>query len=201
MPDRRLLFPVIAAVVLIGICYWRVTTNKPQDYADQVAAAVMMRPAPGFEALDSDKHLTRLGTFLGRHTIILLFFDGDAGIDIDPKTAGADKDPNLMRLRERFSELQAQNVKVVAVSPCSPYRHRTAMDRVGKFPFPLLSDIDPVSPEGTLRIHRLWGRLDPATGKPRTGVFLIDRKGQVQSNIDAPKPMLSVDAAIDSALK
>lgn len=190
MAAPRVFIPITAGIVLAGVCAWRVATNRPQEYADQVAVAVMTRAAPGFELLDSDNHLIRLGTYLGRHQIIVIFFDGDAG---------ADKDPELLRLRERYTELQSHNVKVIAVSSAIPQQNRAAMDRIGTFPFPLVSDIDPISPDGSLRVHREWGRIGE-TGKPRTGVFLIDRKGQIRSAPDGPQPLKNVDEAVDVAL-
>jgi peroxiredoxin len=201
MADRRILVPIIAAIVLTIVCVWRLATNKPQDYADQVAAAIVMRPAPPIEGRDSDNHLVRLATFLGRHKIIVLFFNGEAGVDGNPATAGGDNDPELMRLRDRYPELQSHNVKVVAVSTALPQHNRAAMDRVGKFPFPLVTDIDPLDPANALRIHRQWGRIDPRTEKPRTGVFLVDRRGQVTFTVDGPRPMENVDAAVDAAIK
>lgn len=191
MLDRRFLVVLVAAFVITGLCTWRSLSNRDQDYADQVAAAVIMRPAPAFDALDSGNHLVRLGSFLGRHQIIVIFFDGEAG---------ADRDPELMRLRERFPELQQHSVKVIGVSSAIPQQNRAAAERVGEFPFPLVSDFDPLSPEGLLRIHRHWGRLDPESGKPRTGVFLIDRRGQLAFTVDGPRPSASVDAAVDAAL-
>src|SRR6187399_779551 len=107
MQDRRVLIPIVAGIVIVAVSTWRVMTNKPQDYAAQVAAAVIMRPVSSFqgdfEALDCDNRLVRLGGFLGRHRVIVLFFDGEAG---------ADKDTQLLRLRERFDELKAHDVKV-----------------------------------------------------------------------------------------
>jgi hypothetical protein len=37
--------------------------------------------------------------------------------------------------------------------------------------------------------------------KPQTGVFLIDRKGQIPFTPNGPKPFENVDAAVDAALK
>jgi len=191
MPDRRALIPIVAGIVLIALCLWRVATNRPQDYADQVAAAVMSRPAPVFEALDANNTLVRLATYLGRHRIIILFFDGEKG---------ADRDPELLRLRERFPELQSHNVKVIAVTSAIPQLNRAAMDRIGTFPFPLVSDFDPLSPTGLLRIHKQWSRVTES-GKLRHGVFLIDRKGQVTFTPDGPRPLASVDEAVDAAVR
>jgi peroxiredoxin len=180
---------VLIAVVAIV----RLERNQPHDYASQVAAAAVMRPAPNFEALDSDNHLVRLSAWLGRHRIIVIFFDGDRG---------ADNDPDLLRLRDRFSELKTHDVKVVGVTTTIPQANRAAMERAGgTFPFPLVSDVDPQSPEGTLRIHRHWGRLDSVTNKPLPGVFLVDRKGQVAYVGPIPKPFDNADQVIDTVLK
>ena len=198
MQDRRVLILIVAGIVIAVVSTWRVMTNKSQDYAAQVAAAVVMRPVSSFrgdfEALDSDNRLVRLGGFLGRHRVIVLFFDGEVG---------ADKDTELLRLRERFDELKAHDVKVIAVSAALPQENRAAMtaERAGPFPFPLVSDFDPTSPDGALRIHRRWGRIDPKTGKPLTGSFAIDRKGQVLFAGDSPKPMENVDRAVESAIR
>ena len=199
MQDRRVLIPIVAGLVIAVVSTWRVMTNKPQDYAAQVAAAaVIMRPVSAFkgdfEALDCDNRLVRLGGFLGRHRVIVLFFDGEAG---------ADKDPELLRLRERFAELKAHDVKVIAVSTALPQENRAAMtaDRAGPFPFPLVSDFDPTSADGALRIHRRWGRIDPKTGKLLPGAFAIDRKGQVLFVGDSPKPMENIDRAVESAIR
>ena len=195
MIDRRLLV-VLAAGVLIGlVSVARVMRDLPQDYESQVAAATVMRPAPGFEALDSENHLVRLGAWLGRHRIIVVFFDGEKG---------ADNDPDLLRLRDQFAHLQSLDVKVVGVTAVIPQVNRAAMERAGGvFPFPLVSDVDPVSPEGTLRIHRHWGRLEVRqdVDKPLTGAFLIDRAGRVAYVGPIPKPYDNVDQIIDSLSK
>ncbi len=190
MNDRRFV-AVLAVGMLIAIAsVVRVLNNQSQNYDAQVAAAIVMRPAPGFEALDSESHLVRLGAWLGRHRIIVVFFDGERG---------ADNDADLLRLRDRFAELQAQDIKIVGVTVSIPQVNRAAMERAGgSFPFPLVSDVDPQSPEGTLRIHRHWGRLDSVTEKPLSGVFFIDRKGQVAHVGPIPKPYDNVEQIISS---
>ena len=192
MTDRRAFVPIVAGIVIATLCAWRIATNRPQTYEDQVSVAVMLRPAPGFEARDVDNHLVRLAAFLGRHKIIVLFFDGEAG---------ADKDPDLLRLRDRYGELHALDVKVIAISAALPQQNRLATRDLGKFPFPLVSDVDPLNPAEVWRIHRTWGRLDSKTGKPQTGVFYVDRTGLVLFTPEGPKPMADVDEAIDAAKK
>jgi peroxiredoxin len=189
MKDRRLIFVLALGVLIATVTIARIVTNQPQTYEEQVAAAVMMRPAPGFEALDSEGHLVRLSAWLGRHRIILVFFDGERG---------ADQDADLLKLRDRFAELKDTDVKIVGVTLSIPQINRAAMDRAGgTFPFPLVSDIDFQSPEGTMRIHRHWGRLDAIGEQPLKGVFLIDRKGQVAYVGPIPKPYDNVDQVIE----
>jgi len=189
MKDRRLIFVLALGVLIATVTIARIVTNQPQTYEEQVAAAVMMRPAPGFEALDSELRLVRLSAWLGRHRIILVFFDGERG---------ADQDADLLKLRDRFAELKETDVKIVGVTLSIPQVNRAAMDRAGgPFPFPLVSDIDFQSPEGTMRIHRHWGRLDSIGEQPLKGVFLIDRKGQVAYVGPIPKPYDNVDQVIE----
>jgi len=211
-PGRRNLIwlPTVAAMILIALCAWRIQTNRTQDYASQVAAAVMMRPAPPFEALDSDNHLVRLNSFLGRHTILLTFIGNPQATpaptadasrpQVDPEAlAESEGMKGLLQLRDRFEQLNAKGIKVIAITSAVPKQTRNLIDRVGKFPFPIVSDFDPLAAEGTLRIHRQWGRLvEPDTLLP--GIFLIDRKGQVRSTPSGPQPIESNDA-IEQALR
>ena len=199
MNYRRVLILIAAGVFIAVLCAWRVVTNKPQDYAAQVkleASKVVTRSAADldFEGLDSDNRMVRLAAFLGRHRVIVLFFDGELG---------ADKDAELLRLRERFVELKAHDVKVIAVSTALPQQNRAAMlpERAGGFPFPLVSDFNPVSPEEAQKIHRRWGRWDDSTGKAKPGVFVIDRKLQIEFLGGAPKPVASVDLAVESLVR
>lgn len=199
MNDRRVLIPLVTGLFIAALCTWRVMTNQPQDYAAQVkleAAKVVTRSAADldFEGLDSDNRMVRLAAFLGRHRILVLFFDGELG---------ADKDAELLRLRERFIELKAHDVKVIAVSTALPQQNRAAMlpERAGEFPFPLVSDFNPVSPEEAQKIHRRWGRWDDSTGKAKPGVFVIDRKLQIEFMGGAPRPVANVDLAVERLVR
>jgi len=190
MGDRRLLIPVVAGLILAGVSVWRLQNNRTQSFDEQVAAARTLRPAPLFERLDSDNHLVRLGTFVGRHPILLIFFDGESG---------ADRDPDLLTLRRRFDDLNARGVKVLAISAAIPQVNRAAIERTGAFPFPLLSDFDPRDPAGTLLVHALYGRLNSA-GQPEPGVFLIDRKGQIEFRVAQPLPQPDLNTALQKLL-
>ena len=187
--DLRLLAVLVTGALIAIVCVARTSLNHPQNFESQVSAASVMRPAPGFEALDANNHLVRLGTWLGRHRIIVVFFDG---------TVGADRDRDLLRLRDHYAELQALDVKVVGVTDALPQDNRAAMERAGgAFPFPLISDFDPQTAEGQFRIHRHWGRLDTVSGKPLSGCYFIDRKGDVAFVGPIPKPYENTQQILD----
>ena len=103
------------------------------------------------------------------------------------------QDPSLLRLKELSAELKSMDVKVVGVTTVIPQVNRAAIERAGGFPFPLVSDIDPQSAEGLLRIHRHWGRFDPTREKPLEGIFLVNRSGQVPYVGQVPQPAENVE--------
>lgn len=175
MPFRpRLLILPLAAAVIAGLVAFKLT-RPPQSF--RAGDAVMWRPAPSFKGLDSDNRLLKFERYLGRHEILLIFFDGDAG---------ADHDPLLLRIREKFDGLKRRGAIVVGVSAALPQQNRAAFKRSGVFPFPLLSD-----PE--FKIHQMWGRFDETTEQPLTGAFLIDRAGRVAWSEKFPRPEDSLD--------
>ena len=170
----RVLVLPIAAIIIIGLVVWK-SRQPPQ--APSTAVLVERRPAPKFTGLDSHNQLVKIERYLGRHEILLIFFDGEAG---------ADHDPVLMRVRQRFDELKRRGVKVVGVSAAIPQFNRQAAERAGPFPFPLLSD-----PE--FYMHHMWGRYDEDQLRTQTGVFWIDRAGQVAWSGNSPLPEANLD--------
>lgn len=175
----RVLVLPIAAAIIVGLVAFKL--SQPRQ-ARSTAVVDERRSADPlkFMALDSNNQLVKFERYLGRHEILLIFFDGDAG---------ADRDPVLLRMREQFPELKRRGVQVVAVSAAIPQFNRQAMERVGKFPFPLLSD-----PE--FFIHQLWGRYDEERLQTRTGVFWIDRAGQVAWSGKFPRPEMDLDRVL-----
>ncbi|MDZ4685459.1 MAG: redoxin domain-containing protein [Planctomycetaceae bacterium] len=179
--DRRWGVVVAAGMLIAGVCAWRLATNVPQDYAAQLAEAKLPRPAAAFEGLDAHNQMFRLDRYLHRHRILLVFFSAEL-------TAAGD--PHLTAVRERFDALSRHDVKVVGVSTALPQENRAAMEPLGEFPFPLISDVN-------LGIHRVWGRLDGVTERPIPGVFLIDRKGTVSSLGQSPQPVDDLAALLE----
>ena len=175
MPFRpRILVLPIAAAIIGGLVAFKLT-RPPQS--QQGLSQYEVRSAPSFVALDLDNKLFKLDRYIGRHEILLVFFDGELG---------ADHDPLLQQVRDHFADLKRRGIQVVAVSAAIPQLNRQAVQRSGKFPFPLLSD-----PEDL--IHRLWGLYAEEELRSQTGVFMIDRAGRVAWSGRSPRPELSLD--------
>ena len=141
-----------------------------------------------FALYDSNNRLVRFQRYIGRHKIIVVFYDGQAG---------ADKDETLLRLGREYDQIQATDTIVLGISTAIPQENRQARqrqyERVEKqyqpFPFPLLSDVprDPQTPP--FAVHQRWGRFDETAGKALPGVFLVDRSGRVAWSRNAPLPL------------
>ncbi len=170
--DRRLFLVFVIGAGLVGLCGWRLSTNRPQSLAEQMQRARVERPAENFEGVDIHNEMFRLERYLGRHRVLVVFFSRE-------ETAA--KDAGLLAVRDAFPALTKNDVKVVGVSTALPQENRRAIEIAGDFPFPLISDPDE-------SIHRRWSRIDPQTQQPRTGVFLIDRKGTVATLSGIPQP-------------
>ena len=178
--DRRIWGVLAAGVAIAAICGWRVTVNKSQSYSEQLAAARIERPAPGFEALDAHNQMFRLQRYLGRHRVLVVFFSAEESAAVD---AG------LAAVMQAYPQLHDRDIQVVGVSTALPQENRAALAHWDKIPFPLVTDID-------LSIHGRWGRLERETGEPLSGVFLIDRKGTVLCYGATPLPAEDVPALI-----
>ena len=180
---RRVLILPLAAVVIAGLCAWKLSRLDDEERRHRTAVRPpAMRSAPAFELYDDHKpsQIVRLKSYLGRHRILVVFFDGQAG---------ADRSPVLLRLKREFESLKRADVKVFAVSDALPQQNRPAGERVGGFPFPLLTDL-------TGRVHEDWGLAGTKTGELRQGVFLIDRAGNVAWEKNAPQPSADADALL-----
>lgn len=174
---RGILVLLSAAAAIAMLCAYKLTrTYEP------TAGPLSMRRAPVFELLDSrdPSQTVRLKSFVGRHSIVLLFFDGEAG---------ADGDANLLALRSMYATLKTDGIVAFGISTALPQDNRKSFERGGKFPFPLLSDPD-------FRVHRLWGRFDEQRRVPLQGLFLIDRKGDVAWKAGFPQPSGDVEQVL-----
>ena len=180
--DRRLWLLAAAAVVIVVLCAIRATrTYAPQLNA---TAAPLTGPAPAFELYDqnSPSHLVRLSSYLGRQRAFVVFYDG---------LPGAHRSHALDVLRTEWPKLRKADIYVMAISKALPQENRKNMSQHGKYPFPLLSDVD-------LSVHRAWGRYDEERRQPLEGVFLVDRKGQVAWSREngGPEPLSNLEATV-----
>ena len=170
----RILVLPFSAVIIVGLVAYKLSQLPPSKDENNPEERRAARP---FLALDSQNRLLKFERYLGRQEVLLIFFDGEAG---------ADRDPLLFRARQHFKQLQQRRIVVIAISTALPQHNRQAAARGGAFPFPLLSD-----PE--LLIHKDWGRYDEDQQRPLTGVFRIDRAGQVAWSGKSPRPEERLD--------
>ena len=186
MRPRILVLPA-AALVIAALCAWRVR-HPDQSLLAGGARPELKRPAIPLDFSLHTQHsppqIVRLKPYLGRHSILVIFYDGQAG---------ADRSPVLRRLHRDRDRLKSAGVKVMAISDALPPANRAALDRLGGLPFPLLSDV-------TMQVHEQWGRLDADTGRPLAGVFVIDRAGNITWPGRHPEPAADPEAAIDELL-
>src|SRR5690606_2707109 len=137
--------------------------------------------APRFMLPDQHRKIVKLERLLGRHRVVLVFFDAELGVDQDPRTKS---------LIENFSAIHRMGVEIIAVSTSTPFANAEAKQRLGaEVPFPVLTDIDMNNPAPT-PAHHNYGRIDAETGMPLTGIFLIERDGSLPVGPDGvPLPV------------
>ena len=165
---RRIwLIPPAAAVVIAGLVAYRsMRPPAPAPTADVVARAV--RPAPLFRLNDERMRPVRLEAYVGRHKLLVVFFDGERS---------PDPSPLLLELRDGLEKITAAGAKVFAISGSVPARHRELIEREGPFHFPMLSDI---LESGVYGVHRQWGAFDERADRPIEAVFIVDGAGIVR---------------------
>lgn len=170
-PRRRFRAAIVlslAALVIVALCAWKLT-RPPRAPSTRQDISGPRLPAPVFVLRDqqSQRRRVRLATFLGRHRILVAFFDAGPDLQLDPL---------LRRLKERSTELDRAGIKVFAISAAAPDPYDNLLRREGPFPFPVLRD-----PNGF--VCAKWGRLDPQSEtthlKTLPGLFVIDRAGNV----------------------
>ena len=120
MRKRVLILPISAAVI-IAMCAYRISTNDP-NAPKPIAPTANYRPAPEFELYDQHEpsETVRLEGYLGRHTIVIVFFDAKIG---------ADRDPILARLRQDFDKIKSSGTKVFAISTALPQDNRKVIQQ------------------------------------------------------------------------
>lgn len=185
---------LIAGALIAGACWYKLSqTHEPP----RGRVIEQFCPASRFKFRLREQNppqfrYINLRAYLGRHQILVVFYDGDKG---------AEADPVLVRLRNEYDNLQQRGVKVFGISknvaadnrPPKPGIPPRPNQPEEPFPFPLLTD-------DQLIVHRQWGRYDAATNTPLTGAFHIDAAGNLRCDGREPLPVEDPDAVIDGLL-
>ncbi len=194
MHKRVLVLPA-AALILIALVVYKQTRGPVELPAAQVAV-------PLFSLLTPTNELVKLERYVGRHKILVVFFDGEAVAEILTPTADGESAfseeavqtrlqsgyGDLLRLREDAERLSDENVVIVAVSTALPQHNRKAVEILGEFPFEILSDPD-------YSVHEKWKRYDTVAQRPVAGVFVVNRAGLVRWREGGPIPEPNLESA------
>jgi peroxiredoxin len=174
--SRRLLLmlPVSAAVIAALVAFK--LTRRYEPAVEESPGVV--RPAPLFQLYDQHSQIVRLARDVGRHKLLIVFYDG---------SRGPDGSVLLGQLRDRFPDLHSTGASVLAISASRPSENRYGVNLEHRptvatptaagerhYPFPLLSDIL------DFEVHRQYGAFDFDAQKPREAVFVVDQSGLIQ---------------------
>lgn len=116
--------------------------------------------APDFTLASSNGDTIRIGDFVGKNNVVLVFYPGD-------ETSGCTK--QLCAVRDDYASFEAKGIKVFGVNPGAIDSHKKFIKN-HSFQFPLLVD------EGQ-KAAKLYG-CDGTPSVKRT-VYAIDKKGVV----------------------
>lgn len=171
----RILILPAAALIIAALVFYK--TNQPVQELSSATSEAMLRrqPARSFKLHDQASQPLRLDRYLGRHKLLIVFFD---------PTGGAATNPQLQILKTGFAQLTAHGEKVIAISNATPYANRESFKRAPDyrahagsqtdyFPFHLLSDAD-------YSVAVEWGCMtkdDPPVVNP--SAFVVDRAGVI----------------------
>lgn len=168
---KVLIIPPVAAVVITLLVVYRL--NRPEPVRTQeLSPVVVARPLPLFQLYDEQSQLVRVQRYVGRHKLLIVFFDG---------SRGPDQSELLLALKKGFRPIYDTGAVVLAIGALRPSDLRPPptdrgerTERAEPFPFPLLADF-PV-PE----VHQKLGAWDEASGEPREAVVVVDRAGIIR---------------------
>lgn len=190
---RREILLALAGFFLFVLAVWRQNQLAEWSQDPSRKPALVRTLAPRFTLADHRRNVVKLERLLGRHRVVLVFFDSDLGVDQDPRTKPLIKANEL---------LEQNDIKVIAVGTATPFANEEAEKRLGqKIPFPVLTDIELNAPLPS-PAHRLYGLIDPETGETRSGLFLIERDGTVPFSPQGD-PLIEVNekSVLDSLAK
>lgn len=188
---RILILPLAALVITLLVVF---KTNQPtREMSPEVREAVLRRrPATTFTLHDLASQPFRLGRYLGRHKLLVVFFN--------PRGEVTHND-QLQLLKAGYDQLTAHGEKVIAISNATPYANRESVKRapdyvpgprgeVDYFPFHVLSDAD-------YSVALQWGCL--TKGEPpviNPSAFVVDRAGVISWSQVGGKSPITLDVLL-----
>ncbi len=185
---KRELILLLLLTAVTCVTVWRVL-DPPAGFAVD-PATLITQDAPIFQLLDQNNRPAGIRGYLGRHRILVAFFNG---------AGGPDGDSVMLRLREVAAALKANGVRVLAIStPLAPNVKAQCLS----YPFPVLRDTIAGQPQSTCV---QWGVCEETTDPQRPpqlrpALFLIDRRGLVNSDGIRPRavdnPLLTINSLL-----
>ena len=195
----------VSAAVIVGLCLYKMSRSYDSRPFVPVRQVSLRPVSPNsgllFKLYDQKSELVKLSRYVGRHEIVLVFFDGQAG---------AHGNPTMRLLAENIERID-EDLIIVGVSDVLPqvnerYLKQWNADRnermLPELRFVLLSDVDfsRDGPGEKWKVHRQWGRYDSIKKRPLTGIFFIDRKGQVSRGSNGPEVIAEPELLLDRLL-
>lgn len=174
--DRRLIPVLLAGCVIVTLCVWRVSANRPAGYNAMVESTPVWRPAPRFETLDAHNQMFRLERYLGRHRVLVIFVPGRRDA----------VESAIRLLRQHLKRLEQLDVKIAFLSPALPQQNREWLAGLESNSIPVLTDLQS-------EIAVRWG----AGNLAESVTFLVDRKGDVAWSDGFPQPVGELTVALD----
>jgi peroxiredoxin len=190
---RRILLVIpISAGVIAGLVAFKLTRHYAPPSEE---IATVARATPLFKLEDQHSQIVRLEAYVGRHKLLIVFYDG---------SQGPERSVLLTLLRNHFPDLQAAGAVVLAISAARPSQNRyglnlerrqastgnpgaSAADGELRYPFPVLSDVR------DYQVHRQYGAYDEQAQQPREAVFVVDRAGLIQRAHFGPAGLGQID--------
>lgn len=158
----------LAAVVITGLCAWRMT--RPPRPTATAEAPPRAYPPRDWELFDQHRRLVKFKRYLGRQPLVVRFLG---------ETELPENDAVLEWLRNHYAAVRQRGWEVVAIGTARPAEIERAVRESGReWPFPVLTDLFERDPTPA-PVHRLWGLIDPETGAAVAGLYLVDRLGYV----------------------
>lgn len=186
--NPRVLFLPMAAIIICGLVVYRL--NR-QDSATQSGHQLQSQPCPDFEHYDAGSESVRLSRYLGRHSIIIVFYDGEKGADTNPK---------IQQLYQYRDRLKSNGVVVIGISRALPqvnekawYRLSEQQEKSGLPLFLLLSDL-----EG--KTHESWRVEEQAEVSGDSPVFIVDRAGRIPFRAGVPVPVVDFELELSQLI-